>query len=478
MNDTIPRLSAALRRVPRLVIAGTGGDCGKTLVSMGLVASWRQRGMKVAVFKKGPDYIDAAWLRFAAGTETRNLDTYMMGAPAVLESFQRNSRGVDICLIEGNRGLYDGSDSKGTHSTAELAKLLQAPVVLVQNITKVTRTAAATVLGCRYLDPDVKIAGVILNQVAGSRHERIVRESIETICSIPVLGAIPRISQRDFLPGRHLGLITPVEHPDVVEACAAVAELVDKHIDRDRILEVAQSAPSLREYEDQIAVPATFETPDPVSIAYFCDSAYTFYYPDNLEALSAAGAKLIPVSSIENSALPSCDGLYIGGGFPETHAGQLSDNRSLLKDVYKKAQQGLPIYAECGGLIYLCRSITYLDRTYPMAGVFPLDLQVEAAPQGHGYMEVEVDAVNPFFPVKTRFRGHEFHYSRVKQSHPNVNSIYSVERGKGCFQQRDGLIFKNVLAGFLHLHASGAPQWAKHFVQLAKEHKNIGSSDG
>jgi cobyrinic acid a,c-diamide synthase len=453
--------------VPRIVIAGTGGDSGKTLVSMGLAASWRRAGNSVAVFKKGPDYIDAAWLEHASGCKARNLDTYMMGEEGVLNSFLRNSRNADVCLIEGNRGLFDGADTEGTHSTAELAKLLKAPVILVLDITKVTRTAAAMVLGCLQLDPDVNLAGIILNNAAGTRHERVVRASIESITGIPVLGAIPRIKDRDLLPDRHLGLVTPQEHPDINGVAEKTAEIIDSYTDAGRIQSLAEAAPAS---SVDVSLPdADVSHERTVRIAYFSDSAFTFYYQDNLDALESAGAELIPVSSLESDSLPPCVGLYIGGGFPETHAERLARNTALLESVRMAAEEGLPIFAECGGLIFLCRSITFDNNTFPMAGIFPLDLGMTARPQGHGYMEVEVDAENPFFAPGDVLRGHEFHYSQISSGLEGIKSIYAVRRGTGCSQGRDGLIYKNVLASYLHLHAGGAPQWAPNFINLARD---------
>ncbi|TKJ40798.1 cobyrinic acid a,c-diamide synthase [candidate division LCP-89 bacterium B3_LCP] len=454
----------------RIIIAGTGGDSGKTFVSMGLCASWRHRGYKVATFKKGPDYIDAAWLSYVSGFKTRNLDTYMMGAEGVLHSFHRNCLHDGINLIEGNRGLFDGFDSRGTHSTAELAKLLKTPVVLVLNVTKVTRSAAAVVLGFLKLDPDVKIAGVIINRIGGSRHEDIVRRSIEEICGIPVVGAIPRIKSDHLLPGRHLGLVTPEEHAQISGLNDEIRRIIEDNVDIDRIGKFAEEIPALdNRYSPE--TPAVIPS-GKARIAYFYDSSFTFYYQDNLEALQGAGAELIPISSLESQSLPDCDGLYIGGGFPETHAVQLSQNRSLLESVRKHASAGLPIYAECGGLIFLCRSIEYEKKTYSFANIFPVDLEITPRPQGHGYMEVEVDSDNPYFPLRTKICGHEFHYSRVKSGQDPVGSIFSVKRGQGCFSQRDGLIYKNVLASYLHIHAAGVPQWAGNLVDLASRNKN------
>jgi len=455
------------QQATRIVIAGTGGDSGKTLVSMGLISSWRRRQYKVAVFKKGPDYIDAAWLKFAAGRPARTLDTFMLGQKGVLQVFSNHCLVDGINLIEGNRGLYDGVDNRGTHSTAELAKLLNSPVFLVLDVTKVTRTAAALVLGCQQLDPDVNLAGVILNRVAGKRHEKIVRESIESICGIPVLGAIPKQKGDQLLPDRHLGLITPEEHPELRGLTESLATLIDNHVDVDKIEEIAKDV-------SPFLVPDSNPTRKVITrkkvlIAYFSDSAFTFYYPDNLEALEAAGAELIPLSSLSASELPDCDALYIGGGFPETHANLLSQNHSLLKSVNKNALKGLPVYAECGGLIYLCRSITYQGKKHPLAGVFPIDLVMQSKPQGHGYMVVTVDRDNPFFPRNMTLTGHEFHYSNVDDVDGEVETIFNVDRGSGSIHHRDGLRFKNVLASYLHIHAAGVPEWAENFVKLASD---------
>ncbi|MFH1734021.1 MAG: cobyrinate a,c-diamide synthase [bacterium] len=448
-------------------MAGSGGDSGKTLVSMGLVASWRRRPYNVAVFKKGPDYIDAAWLKFAAGRPARNLDTYMLGTDVVQQLFAQHSLPDGINLIEGNRGLFDGVDNRGTHSTAELAKLLDAPVILILDVTKVTRTAAAIVLGCQHLDPDVKLAGVILNWVAGKRHERVVREAIESITGIPVVGAIPKLSGEQFLPDRHLGLITPEEHPELLGINDSLATLIETYLDLGQIEEIAFGASDFRSAGEP---PRRSSKPKTrARIAYFCDSAFTFYYQDNLEALEAAGAKLLPVSSLSAMELPGCDGLYIGGGFPETHASLLSQNRSLLQSVYKQAQEGLPIYAECGGLIYLCRAISYQGNKHSLAGVFPVDLIMQSKPQGHGYMEVTVDKNNPYFPLKTKLIGHEFHYSKVDDVDGEIETVFNVDRGTGSIQHRDGLRYLNVLASYLHLHAAGVPEWAENFVKLASD---------
>jgi cobyrinic acid a,c-diamide synthase len=447
---------------PRLVIAGLSGDCGKTLISVGLLKAARRAGLTARGFKKGPDYIDAAWLSWAAGSPARNLDSYMMGMERAVALFARHAAPAGFNLIEGNRGLHDGFDSSGTHSTAELAKALSAPVVLALNAAKVTRTLAACVLGCQKLDPAVRIAGVILNRVSGPRHERVLRESIEAICGIPILGVVPRASQHLLLPGRHLGLVTPEEHPGREELEANLSCLLDGNLDLERLFAIAGEAwcqvPGVGCQGAERPVEAGGNG---LRIGYLKDSAFTFYYPDNLEALEQAGAQLIAISSLDQRELPEdLDCLYIGGGFPETHATRISANGRFLESLRRRAEAGLPIYAECGGLMLLSRAIIWQGNRYAMAGVLPFEVKMEASPQGHGYSELRVDHPNPFFPEGLVLRGHEFHYSRIVLEGEQPATACAVLRGSGCFAARDAVIVGNVWASYTHLHAIGAPEWA------------------
>jgi len=337
-----------LSAFPRLVIAGMSGSSGKTIVSLGLLQLLRHAAIEVRAFKKGPDYIDASWLSWACCHEARNLDTYLMGPERVLESFTRHALPDGINVIEGNRGLFDGFDAAGTHSTAALARLLAAPVILVINAAKVTRTAAAYVLGCQKLDPALAIRGVILNHVNGERHKQILRNAIESACSIPVLGALPN-AKASLLPERHLGLVTPQEHSARKKLEQDLMSLLDGRVDFDALLAIARSAPPLQK-PLRTDAPAPVETQ--VNVGYLKDAAFTFYYPENLEQLERVGAKLIPISALNASGLPdNLQALYIGGGFPETHAQALSANQSFLQSLRQAALRGLPIYAECGGLI-------------------------------------------------------------------------------------------------------------------------------
>ena len=459
------------RALPRLVVAGLAGDSGKTLVAAGLALLLREGGVQVCGFKKGPDYIDAAWLAWATGQPVRNLDTWLMGADLARSSFAEHALDEGVNIIEGNRGVYDGSDVSGTHSTAQLAKLLHAPVVLVVDGAKVTRTAAACVLGCQALDPDVRFAAVVLNRVAGSRHERVLREAIEGTCEVPVVGAIPRVDSSRLLPGRHLGLVPPEEHGDTDELARELRAIMQS-LDLDRLRAIARQVPAI----DAARLRVTLQPAGAaVKIGYLLDSAFTFYYPENLEALAAAGAILVPISALTDSALPADLGaLYIGGGFPETHAATLGSNRAFLRSLATAAHDGLPIYAECGGLMMLSAAIWWHERKYPMAGVLPFDVEMHATPQGHGYTQLVVDCPNPFFPEGTGLKGHEFHYSRVLAGPGTVQTACSVLRGTGCFPGRDGVVVNRTFASYTHLHALATPQWAAGLMAAAHAYAGSG----
>jgi cobyrinic acid a,c-diamide synthase len=450
--------------LPRLVIAGTSGDSGKTVVTLGLVTALRKRGFSVAVFKKGPDYIDSAWLSAVAAVPCRNLDTYLVDPDRTAKTFGLRARGSDIAVIEGNRGLYDGLDDGGSHSTAALAKLLAAPVILVVSAAKTTRTLAAVIHGCRAFDPGVNIAGVILNRISGPRHARVITDAIRASSDTPVLGLVPNMDEEaPIVPGRHLGLVTPAEFPFDAKLSERL-EQIGNHLDVDRLIAIAERASDL----DIPGRTAERRTGGAVRIGYFRDSCFTFYYPENLEALERRGAELLPVSSLEDPSLPRVDALYIGGGFPETHAERLCRNRPMMDSVRKAAEKGLPVYAECGGLVYLARSLTIDHRSYRMAGLFPVDLVMHSRPVGHGYAVVRIDRKNPFFGVGTRVKGHEFHYTGPSSDLDGVPSCMRVERGTGLGGERDGLLFRNTMACYTHIHAEGVRSWAPSLVSCAR----------
>jgi len=453
---------------PRVTIAGLGGDTGKTAVSVGLCRFWYEKGHRVAPFKKGPDYIDMEWLTRGARRTCYNMDLFLMGKDQVLSSFCMNTRDSDVAVIEGNRGLYDGMDVEGSVSTAELAKLLRAPVILLVNCTKVTRTVAALVHGCQTFDPKVVIKGVILNQLSGLRHEETIRKSIEYYCSLPVVGAIPKLKNIQF-PGRHLGLVPPQEHPESEEAIRSAAEIMGKHIDTEQIWTIAEDAPLLECDTDEI--PDTAE--ERVRIGVVRDSAFQFYYPENLDALKRSGAALIEFSALTDCLPPSLNALYIGGGFPETHARALSENVILRRAIREAAENGMPIYAECGGLMYLSQELQWGDKTYPMAGVLPAVIGISRKPRGHGYTVIEVGAPNPFFRTGQILHGHEFHYSytRAMEATDEYPFAFRMMKGEGIANGMDGVCYRNVLATYTHIHAMGTPEWSQGMVRAAASYK-------
>ena len=369
------------RNANRIIFSALRGSSGKTLLATGVIAALRKQGLNLACFKKGPDFIDAAWLGHAAGHACHHLDSFLMSPEYIRRSFVSHSAPFDGALIEGNRGLFDGVDSHGSHSTAALARLLKTPVVLVVDCTKVTRTAAAMVLGCMHLEPDIDIRGVILNQVAGSRHERIIASTIEDSCRLPILGAVPRFKDIP-LRQRHLGLVPPGEAPSADVIVARAAQLAEDYIDLTRLSGIAQCAQPLT--AAAVSYPSVGRAGNP-TIGIIRDEAFHFYYPENIEALRDAGAHLIEVSALTGRELPEIDALYIGGGFPEVYAEELAGNTSFKRSLKSAVDRGLPVYAECGGAILLGESLRWRGRHYPMAGVYPVRFGWSKKPSGHGY---------------------------------------------------------------------------------------------
>ena len=466
------------------VISALRGGSGKTLISIGIVAAWSKSGKKIAPFKKGPDYIDAGWLSLAAGGPCYNLDTFLINQPTISQSFNHHTLNTDFAVIEGNRGLYDGIDSTGSTSTAELAKLLGLPVILCIDCTKSTRTMGAVVLGCICFDPDVKIQGVILNRVAGSRHEQILRKTIEQYCDVPVVGALPKLSVNIF-PERHMGLVPTPEHLWAAKSLDKAAEIAETYIDFNALAEIAGKAASPVKLEEMISTSPLGIFPSEAGkgnkdeaeakplIGICKDSAFQFYYPENLDALKIAGAEIVFISPLEDSIIPDLDALYIGGGFPETHAEKLAANRGFLNALKNLAMAGLPIYAECGGLMFLGEKMVIDGASYKMSSILPLSFSLSQKPQGHGYTKILVEKENPFFKVGTTLRGHEFHYSKVLTWDDGAGAelVFSMERGTGLINKKDGISMKNVFATYSHIHALGTPDWAKAVVRNANCYK-------
>lgn len=450
--------------IPRFVISALRGGSGKTIVSIGLIAALKKSGKIIAPFKKGPDYIDAGWLALAAGQPCYNLDTFLVTPENVLKSFIYRSSGSDISIVEGNRGLFDGIDMSGNTSTAEIARLLDAPVILCLDCTKTTRTMAAVVCGCKAFDPDIKIAGVVLNRIAGPRHESILTKTIEHHSGIPVIGAIPKLSSDDF-PERHMGLIPTHEHQGALDSIDAARIAAEKYINLEKVMEIAFSTLSLPKKDNDFSV--INDCPE-IKIGVLKDSAFQFYYPENLDCFISRGARIIYISPLAEKEIPEIDALYIGGGFPETHAEKLASNRSFIESLKTGIEKGLPVYAECGGLMFLGRSIETAGKKHFMTGIFPLDFTISKKPQGHGYVVVETDQQNNWFDKGMEIRGHEFRYSKVDFCGcGDSEMIFKMKRGVGIINGRDGLAYKNVLASYMHIHALGAGQWVEAMLKNA-----------
>jgi len=461
---------------PRIVIAALKGGSGKTILSLGLTAAWRKSGLKVAPFKKGPDFIDAGWLAFSAERPCYNLDPFLMDGNQILNSFHRHSGDADLSLIEGNRGLYDGMDLEGSCSTAELAKLLRAPVIIIVDVTMTTRTVAAIVKGCQAFDPDLNTAAVILNRVAGPRQEQLIRNAIETYCGIPVVGSVPKLKENLF-PERHMGLVPHQERGQAEKAVTWTRMIVEDHLDLEAVGQISRNAgaaPPLPEVSNPC--PAAAPAGERLRIGYMRDSAFWFYYPENIECLGK-NATLIELDALVAPQLPELDALYIGGGFPETQAEALADNSGFRRSLKKAIDGGLPVYAECGGFMYLGETLHVNECEYPMVGALPVDFMLKSRPQGHGYTVLEVERSNPYFEVGERIRGHEFHYSKPElKGREQVEFVFRVERGHGVDGKWDGIRKKNLLATYTHVHAGGSPWWAERLLGVARAYHGAGKN--
>ena len=463
-----------LNSIPRIIITALKGGSGKTIFSLGLTSAWKKKGYSVSTFKKGPDFIDAGWLTFAAGRPCYNLDPFLMNDSQIIRSLLSNSAESDISLIEGNRGLFDGLDVGGSYSTAELGKLTGSPVIIIADVTMTTRTIAALIMGCQRFDPGLNITAVILNRVAGSRQDNLVRNSVEQYCGIPVIGSVPKLKEKIF-PERHMGLVPHLETEHAQNAIKWARNVVEENIDLDVIWRLAHRAGPLPLSSDNSQeVHNISRLKSAARIGFIRDSSFWFYYPENLDHLKEMGATLVEINSMADRGLPDLDALYIGGGFPETKAEILTKNRGFRDSLNQMIDKGLPVYAECGGLIYLGEALHINDDIFPMVGALPLSFIMEKRPQGHGYTILKTERDSPYYHVGEILKGHEFHYSRpVIRNGENIEPIFRVQRGQGLDGERDGLVKKNLLATYTHLHAGGNSLWSRRFFQAALDYKEL-----
>jgi cobyrinic acid a,c-diamide synthase len=452
----------------RFLVSAAHKSSGKTMVSIGLCAALTARGHSVQPFKKGPDYIDPMWLSQAAGHACRNLDLYLMENDDVVATFARHS--AEVNLVEGNKGLYDGLALDGSNSNAALAKMLDLPVFLVIDARGMTRGIAPLILGYQAFDKDIDIAGVILNNLGGKRHESKLRQVIEHYTDVPVIGAIQH-DERMSIVERHLGLMPSNESVVSNAKIKQIGEAIAEQVDLDKLLALSK--------KDPLPIPRTAEvltmpSASKVRIGIARDRAFGFYYADDLDALQAAGAELVPFDALNDTHLPDVDGMYIGGGFPEACALELEANATLRGEIKQAIESGMPAYAECGGLMYLSRSIHYEGRTFNMVGAIPGDVTMHSKPIGRGYVHLKEDEAHPWprpdVPAK-QIRAHEFHYSKLENLPTDSRFAYHVERGYGIDGERDGLIVHNLLASYTHLRTIGSCYWATRFVAFVRRCK-------
>ena len=447
-----------------LLVSAAHKSSGKTTVAIGLAAALRARGLSVQPFKKGPDYIDPLWLTAAAGRACRNLDLYLCAPDEVRHAFDAGCAGAEVALVEGNKGLYDGLSLDGSNSNAALAKLLDLPVVLVLDARGMTRGVAPLILGYQAFDRDVRIAGVILNRLGGARHESKLRAVIEHYTDVAVLGALhedPRLA----IDERHLGLIPATEIAQSRERIDQLAQAVAAAVDLDRVLALAGPAVA----RSVPAAPPSATGGRGLRIGVARDRAFGFYYPEDLEGLQRAGAELVFFDALATPRLPAVNALFIGGGFPEVLAAELSANRSLLADIRNAVEGGLPTYAECGGLMLLARSITWNNVTWPMAGAIAADVLMHARPVGRGYVHLQETDASPWPQrVDGTIRAHEFHHSTLVNVDPRLRFAYRVKRGHGIDGENDGIVYRNTLASYAHLRSVAGHDWPARFVAFAR----------
>ncbi|MDO8705316.1 MAG: cobyrinate a,c-diamide synthase [Sulfuricaulis sp.] len=499
----------------RLLISAAHKSSGKTTLSVGLCAALHARGLVVQPFKKGPDFIDPMWLSLASGRDCHNLDFYLMGRAEIQRSFALRSHGADISLIEGNKGLYDGLSLDGSNSNAALATLLEAPVVLVIDARGMTRGIAPLILGYQAFDRQIRIAGVILNQLGGSRHEAKLRAVIEHYTDVPVLGAVHH-DDRLAIVERHLGLMPSNEATEARRKINSIAALVSATVDLDRLIAISAQtptpAPAKSSFEvkakepsprpilagahenhvrpfDGADVPRTSATTpshplrgrgdseaNPIKIGVARDAAFAFYYPGDIEALRAAGAELVTIDTLKDARLPEVDALLIGGGFPEVFMEQLEANASLRREIHQAINDGMPAYAECGGLMYLSRSISWHGQHREMVGIIPGDVVMHDRPMGRGYVLLRETGKGPWpryqpDSAPAEVRAHEFHYSSLENLTPDIVYAYDVLRGTGVDGAHDGIVYKNLFACYAHMRDLEDNHWTARFVNFVREHR-------
>ncbi|MGA7828478.1 MAG: cobyrinate a,c-diamide synthase [Geobacteraceae bacterium] len=465
-----------------IVIAAPMSGSGKTTVTLGIMECLKRRGLAVAPFKVGPDFIDPGWHRLVTGRPSLNLDSWMCPERFVRETFALHTQGADIAVVEGVMGLFDGiGGTSEAGSTAQAAKILASPVILVVDAKSQARSAAALVQGFVNFDRQVQVAGVIFNNVGSANHARILRDALaSSLSGIAVLGCIPR-DEKLRIPSRHLGLVTAEESPLSKEFLDSLAAGIGEHLDLDRLLSLASGSQN-RTLEKKPAKGVNH--PTPVKVAVARDKAFCFVYEDNVRLLREAGAEIVEFSPLDDAHLPcNIGGLYLPGGYPELFAETLSANRSMLGEIRTVIEAGMPVYAECGGFIYLTKGVKELASTAvkstgvrgqissPLVGIFPVATRMLSKRKVLGYREALINGESILGPAGTVARGHEFHYSEMEEMPQEVERLYQV-RKNGEVIGAEGYRYRNCLASYLHLHFGSCPEMASAFVQNCFTFKN------
>jgi len=460
----------------RILISAAHKSSGKTTLTIGLCAALHARGLAVQAYKKGPDYIDPMWLSRSSERDCHNLDFQTMTNDEMLATVSLYSSDADISIIEGNKGLFDGVALDGSNSNAAVAELTKTPVVLVIDTQGMTRGIAPLLLGYQSFNQDISIAGVILNKVGGPRHEQKLRDVIHQYTDVVVIGAVPRLPELNITE-RHLGLIPSNEATNTNDVISNIAVIIEKYVDLDLFIEASSKASNFPKTDYQIE---SNEQKITLKVGIARDAAFGFYYPGDLNAFRNQGVELVEFDTLHDKSLPDVDGLFIGGGFPESWMTELEANKSLRHQIKQAIESGLPTYAECGGLMYLCQSIEWQNKISEMVGVIPANIKMNRKPQGRGYISLKPTADFPWPSDKTgdnNISAHEFHYSSLTNFKTNdtkfdVKYAYTMKRGSGVDGSHDGLIYKNLLANYAHLRDTSKHHWVKEFVEFIRHVKS------
>ncbi|MYD76813.1 MAG: cobyrinate a,c-diamide synthase [Gammaproteobacteria bacterium] len=455
------------------LISATRRSSGKTTVAVGLCRALKNRGLEPAPFKKGPDYIDPMWLGLSAGAPCVNLDFNTMTEREIARRFARHCKGRKMAVLEGNMGLFDGMDPAGRDSNAELARQLGLPVILVVDCRGMTRGIAPLLLGYAAFDPEINLAGVVLNNVGGSRHESKLRAAVREYTDLPVVGAMARQAHLT-IPERHLGLATSGEDDNADRHVEAIASAVESALDIETLIRIANRHRIRLASAGREGVPSGAEG---IRLGIARDRAFSFYYPDDIADMEDAGIDLVGFSPVDDAGLPDVDALLIGGGFPEMHAARLQTNASMREAVLDFCRSGRPVYAECGGLMYLGRSLGWRGRSYRMAGYFQFDTVMQDRPVGRGYVQLAPMPGHPWHDGRAAdgemsgapVRAHEFHHSSVQGMEGDIDYAWRIVRGHGIDGRHDGFVRQGVLAGFSHFRNTRSYPWIEHFTRYIRQ---------